>query len=229
LTKRPSLLHGEQKQNQFTTGGVSVKRKLSSEDRKAQVLSVARTLFSRKGYAETTLDDIARKVGISRPRIIQLFGSKRGVYEMIAETAYTSHPMDKDLANPIQQKDDLAVFETFAFHVLYHTQKKEERENLKILMNARLREDHFHRLHFHKKDTLMISRLEDYVRSRSREGAFVGINPQTVIYAYQAMVSNLAIYKNVMKKMDFVSIEELSRDCARIFLKGLARNPETGT
>jgi AcrR family transcriptional regulator len=206
-----------------------VKRKLSSDDRKAQVLSVARTLFARKGYAETTLDDIARMVGVSRPRIIQLFGSKQRVYEMIAETAYTSHPMDKDLAEPIQKKDDLAVFEAFAFHVLYHTQKQEERENLKILMHARLKEDNFHRVHFHRKDTLMISRLEDYVRSRTREGAFISINPQTVIYAYQAMVSNLAIYKNVMNKMDFVSIEELSRDCARIFLKGLVRNSEAET
>ena len=202
---------------------------MSSEDRKAQVLSVARTLFAKKGYAEATLDDIARKAGISRPRIIQLFGSKQGVYEMIAETAYSSHPMDKDLATPIQRKDDLAVFEAFAFHVLHHTQRQEERENLKILMHARLKEDHFHRIHFHKKDTLMISRLEEYVKRRTEEGVFIDINPQTVIYAYQAMVSNLAIYKNVMKKMYFVSIEELSRDCARIFLKGLFGNAEAET
>ena len=206
-----------------------MKRKMSSEDRKAQVLSVARTLFAKKGYAESTLDDIARMAGISRPRIIQLFGSKQGVYEMIAETAYSSHPMDKDLAGPIQKKDDLAVFEAFAFHVLHHTEKREERENLKILMHARLKEDHFHRVHFHKKDTLMISRLEDYVKRRTREGVFRDVNPQTVIYAFQAMVSNLAIYKNVMKKMDFVSIEDLSRDCARIFLKGLLKNSENET
>lgn len=206
-----------------------MKRKMSSEDRKAQLLSVARTLFAKKGYAEATLDDIARMAGVSRPRVIQLFGSKRGVYEMIAETAYNSHPMDKDLAGPIQKKDDQAVFEAFAFHILHHTRKKEERENLKILMHARLKEDHFHQIHFHKKDTLMISRLEDYVKGRTREGAFIDMNPQTVIYAYQAMISNLAIYKNVMKKMDFVSIAELSRDCARIFLRGLLRSSGAGT
>ncbi len=202
-----------------------MKRRMSSEDRKAQVLSVARTLFAEKGFAEATLDDIARMAGISRPRIIQLFGSKQGVYEMIAEIAYTSHPMGKDLAGPIRKNDDLAVFEAFAFHILHHTQGQEERENLKILMHARLKEDHFHRVHFHKKDTLMISRLEDYVRRRSREGIFRDVNSQTVIYAYQAMISNLAIYKNVMNKMDFVSIKELSRDCARIFLNGILQNP----
>lgn len=43
---------------------------------------------------------------------------------------------------------------------------------------------------------------------------------RTIIYAYQAMISNLVIYKNILNEMEFVSIEQLSRDCARIFLEG---------
>jgi AcrR family transcriptional regulator len=201
-------------------------RKLSSADRRAQVLAVARTLFAKKGYAGTTLDDIAQKAGISRPRVLQLFGSKQRIYETIAETAYRSHPMDRDLAEPISRRDDLAVFEAFAHHILHHTRKRAEREIFKILMNARLMEDRFHRLHFHRQDTLMISRLEEYVRRRIEDGAFRQMNPRVVIYAYQAMISNLAIYKNVMKKMEFVSTEELSRHCAVIFVKGLAVDPQ---
>ncbi len=203
-----------------------MKQKLSSKDRKVQILSVARTLFAKKGFAETTLDDIAHKAGITRPRVIQLFGSKKGIYETIAATAYRSHPIDKDLIDPIQKKDDFKVFETFAAHILTHTQKREEREIFKILMYARLKEDRFHRVHFHKQDTLMISRLEDYVTQRIKDGEFKEIDPRTIIHAYQAMVSNLAIYKNVMKKMDFVTIEELSRDCARIFIEGIGRNSD---
>lgn len=197
------------------------KLKLSSDDRKAQILSAARTLFAKKGYAEATLDDIADKVGISRPRIIQLFGSKQNIYETIAEGAYKGHPMDKDLVGPIQRKDDFAVLEAFARHILGHTVNREEREIFKILMYARLKEDRFHRVHFHKKDTLMISRLSDYVGERIKDGAFKDIDPRTIIFCYQAMISNLAIYKNVMKQMEFVTIEELSQDCARIFLAGI--------
>jgi hypothetical protein len=33
------------------------------------------------------------------------------------------------------------------------------------------------------------------------------------------MISNLVIYKNIIKKMDFVSIEELSWDCVASFLR----------
>ena len=196
--------------------------KRSSAERKQQILSVARSLFAKKGYAGTTLDDIAYKVGITRPRVLQLFGSKQRIYETIAETAYRDHPMDQDLAEHIQQKDDFSVFEAFAAHILQHTRKREEREIFKILMDARLKEDRFHRIHFHRQDTLMISRLEEYVSQRMREGVFRNMDPRVLIYAYQAMISNLAVYKNVMKKMDFVTIADLSRDCARIFLEGVA-------
>lgn len=203
-------------------------RRLSSADRRKQVLAVARSLFAKKGYAETTLDDIARMAGISRPRVIQLFGAKQRIYEAIAETAYRDHPIDQDLAQPIRHKDDFAVFKGFAFHILHHTRKPAEREIFKILMNARLKEDTFHRIHFHHQDTLMISRLEEYVRSRIEDGAFSDIDPRIVIFAYQAMVSNLAIYKNVMHRMTFVGIEDLSRDCALIFLQGIRADHETG-
>lgn len=197
------------------------KSKFSSEERRSQILAAARTLFSQKGYAEVSLDEIAKRVGVSRPRVIQLFGSKQNIYEAIVEAAYAAHPMDQDLAGPIGRKDDVAVFEGFALHILKHTEDPEDREIFRILLYARLREDSFHRSHFHKKDTLMISRLTDYVDERVRDGAFGNIDPRTLIYCYQAMVSNLAIYKNVLGQMDFVTSEELSRQCARIFLEGI--------
>ena len=93
-------------------------------------------------------------------------------------------------------------------------------------MYARLKEDHFHRVHFHRKDTLMIGRLAEYVRERVQEGDFREMAYRTMIYAYQAMISNLVIYKNILNEMDFVSIDELSRDCARIFLEGVLISPD---
>lgn len=195
--------------------------KTSSDERKEQILTAARSLFARHGYGDVTLDDIAAKVGISRPRVVQLFGSKLKIYEAIANTAYRSHPLDKDLLEPMERKDDFEVFRAFAAHILRHTEKGEDREIFKILMYARLREDTFHKVHFHEKDTLMIGRLSQYVSDRVKDGAFRPMDPRTVIFCYQAMISNLVIYKNVMKKMDFVSIEDLSRSCAAIFLEGL--------
>jgi len=200
-----------------------MRRRLSSIDRRAQIVAVARSLFAKKGYAEVTLDEIAARVGVSRPRIIQLFGSKLGIYRTIAEIAYRAHPMDKDLGGPIERNDDVGVFEAFAAHILKHTGNREEIEIFKIYMYARFKEDLFHKVHFQEKEVLMMNRLTDYVSRRIREGAFRKTDPRIIVFCYQAMIWNLVMYKNMMKKMDFVTVDELSRACARIFVEGLSK------
>ena len=195
--------------------------RLHSRDRRAQILAVARSLFAKKGFAEVSLDEIAARVGVSRPRIIQLFGSKLGIYRTIAETAYRSHPMDKDLAGPMGRNDDVGVFEAFAAHTLKHSRNREETEIFKIYMYARFKEDLFHQVHFQEKEVLMMNRLKDYVSRRIRQGAFRKTDPRIIVFCYQAMIWNLVMYKNMMKKMDFVTEDELSRECARIFVEGL--------
>lgn len=196
-------------------------KRLPAAQRREQILTAARTLFANRGYGETTLDAIAAEVGVSRARVVQLFESKEGVYRAIAEDAYRSHPMDRDLIEPMERLDDRAVFEAYARHILEHTAQPEEREILKILTYARLREDSFHREHFEQKDSLMISRLTDYVAQRMADGALRPADPKVVVYAYQAMLFNLALYKHSLNRMDFVDNDSLAEECARIFTLGL--------
>jgi hypothetical protein len=73
----------------------------------------------------------------------------------------------------------------------------------------------------------MISYLADYVTKRVDEGVFRKMDPRTIIFCYQAMISNLAIYKNVMKRMEFVTVDALSEECARIFLQGVLATKES--
>lgn len=46
------------------------------EDRRTQILRVATTLFREKGYHRTSLDDIADRVGFTKPAIYYYFDSK---------------------------------------------------------------------------------------------------------------------------------------------------------
>ena len=43
-----------------------IQRKLPLEERKAQILDAARTLFASRGYDNVTLDDIAGQAEVSR-------------------------------------------------------------------------------------------------------------------------------------------------------------------
>lgn len=55
-------------------------RRLSSEDRRAQILTAAVVVFGAKGYVGTTTDDIARAASVSQPYVVRLFGTKESLF-----------------------------------------------------------------------------------------------------------------------------------------------------
>lgn len=50
-------------------------------DRENQILEIASEEFGAQGFAATSVAEIARKAGISKPLIYNYFGSKDGLYE----------------------------------------------------------------------------------------------------------------------------------------------------
>lgn len=52
----------------------------TTEDRRAQILGVALLAFARSGYHNTSMNDIADQLGVTKPVLYQHFDSKRALY-----------------------------------------------------------------------------------------------------------------------------------------------------
>src|SRR5580658_8619146 len=55
-------------------------RRLTAEQRRHQLFSVAPEPLARRGYRATTMDDIAEAAGVTKPLVYQHFSSKRSLY-----------------------------------------------------------------------------------------------------------------------------------------------------
>lgn len=62
--------------------------RLPVEARRAGILAAAETEFARQGLASARLETIAAQVGITHPRIVQVFGSKRTLFLEVVDAAY---------------------------------------------------------------------------------------------------------------------------------------------
>jgi AcrR family transcriptional regulator len=51
------------------------------ELRERQLLELAEEQFAERGYAGATMDELARRAGVTKPVVYELFGSKDGVFE----------------------------------------------------------------------------------------------------------------------------------------------------
>jgi AcrR family transcriptional regulator len=57
-----------------------VKSRMSSEERRAQILAAAIAVFGARGYVGTTTDDVARAASVSQPYVVRLFGTKEKLF-----------------------------------------------------------------------------------------------------------------------------------------------------
>ncbi|MGW4207287.1 TetR/AcrR family transcriptional regulator [Lentzea sp. NPDC004789] len=74
--------------------------RLPAAARRAVILDAAALEFARNGLAGGRLDAIAERAGISHPRIVQMFGSKKKLFLEVVEVAYTKIEAAFESAQP---------------------------------------------------------------------------------------------------------------------------------
>src|SRR5215470_5795562 len=62
--------------------------RMSAEERREAVLAAAVTEFGQNGYAGTSTEAIARRVGVSQPYLFRLFPSKKAIFLACVERCF---------------------------------------------------------------------------------------------------------------------------------------------
>jgi AcrR family transcriptional regulator len=60
--------------------GGTARRRLSRDERRAQILDAAAEVFAERGYEATSIDEVAEAAGISKPVIYDHFDSKKDLH-----------------------------------------------------------------------------------------------------------------------------------------------------
>lgn len=63
------------------------RKRYSRAERERQILAVAEEVFANDGYQATSMDEIAQRVGLSKPMLYEYFGSKEGLLVSCLERA----------------------------------------------------------------------------------------------------------------------------------------------
>ena len=65
----------------------SVRRTVQAQETRAEIARAARRLFVTRGWAATTVRDVAREAGVSVPTVYAAYGSKTGLARALADSA----------------------------------------------------------------------------------------------------------------------------------------------
>lgn len=113
-------------------------------ERREQLLFVARKIFAERGFQATTMDEIAKGAGFTKPILYQFFESKTELYREIVNQTATK--LLTSLRDAVSQVDaprakievafrvyfEMVVSETDAFRILFiHSHEGETRGDLR--------------------------------------------------------------------------------------------------
>ena len=167
--------------------------RISGEERRKQILEIARGLCAQKGFSGTTLDDIADGAGVSRALVVQHFGSKEGVYEALSEVVARAHPLEEDLEvkRSIAEKDDFGVLRACAEHVFENSMRDAERSNLRLTVFSMLENPELFRRYTEARDGAWDGVIS-YIEARQAEGAFRPVDPRHLAEGFRSLVVHRA-------------------------------------
>lgn len=76
--------------------------RLEMEETRAALLATARTVFSERGYADTSMDDLTAQAGLTRGALYHHFGDKKGLLLAVVEQ------IDAEMDSRLQSISDSA-------------------------------------------------------------------------------------------------------------------------
>jgi len=201
---------------------VALRKRLKAEERRSQLLRIAKELFSERGFENTTTKAIAAAAGVTEAMIFRHFASKEELYANILD----------------RQADEIGI-KTWGAE-LHHLAKCEDDEALvlsvvKNILNSGYQDPEFQKLMLqaalsrHPLSKITAQRLSPlhrflctYIKKRQKRGAFHKCDPRLAAYAIVSMPAYYGIAK-ILFGVDELKIPEdqMALSIAHLILEGL--------
>lgn len=172
--------------------------RMSGDARREQLISVAMSLFSRKGFSGTTTKEIAQAAGVTEALIFRHFPTKDALYEAIlrwrVEQSCSEDRLETLKAFAARRDDEGLIREIATSLVEFH---RDNVDFLRLMFFAVLENHELARSFRERQIKPVYEFLCEYVAIRQTEGAFASVEPGAAVRAifgmpfYHSVVTNL--------------------------------------
>lgn len=199
-------------------------KRMSSEDRRRQIVRVAMQLFSENGFDGTTTKEISVRVGVSEAVIFRHFAGKHDLYAAILdekcretdEVAFLER-----IERLMAERDDRGLFETLARRMLENHRRDDT--FLRLMLFSALENHELSEMFYETRVQEIFGLLAGYIRRRMSDGDFRETDPLMAARSFIGMVNFQVLTEQLLeKKSPKRDIDELCRTFTDIFLAGMS-------
>lgn len=103
---------------------MSKRVRMTAQQRREQLVGVARSVFAERGFEATSIEEIAERAGVSKPVVYQHFGGKQGVYAVVVDREVRH--LTASIGAAFDSRDPRAVAEGAADAFLQYIEEHED-------------------------------------------------------------------------------------------------------
>jgi len=204
-----------------------VSARMAGEERRLQILAVAVSLFSKRGFRGTTTKEIAQAAGVSEAMVFRHFATKEELYTAILNRKCSGGRFEpaEMAADAIHRKDDRGVFESLALGALEYHEKDPEFQRL--LLHSALEKHELAQMFFDEFVRRVYEFLSSYIRERQRDGALIEIDPAIIVRCFIGIVMHHSLNNNLWdpeRRLLNISNESAAKHFTDILLNGITAN-----
>jgi AcrR family transcriptional regulator len=200
--------------------------RIPAQDRRLQIMQVAKELFARQGFEGTTTREIARRARVNEALIFRHFPSKEDLYWAIVDHECERMPWQQVLEEQLDSgASDREIFAAIAEDIVIR--RSRDSSLTRLLLFSALQDQRRSQRFFQTYVVKYYEAIADYIRKRVEQGAFRDVNPLLAARGFVGMVvyhSQIQEIYGAKRYQDF-DVKEVSRTLTDIWLGGMeARN-----
>ena len=196
--------------------------RLSSSDRKKQILEVATTLFARHGFDGVTTRQIADEAGITEAIVFRHFPTKDDLYWEVLSVKSASDELKQRLEERLRSDvEPLEIFTAIARYVL--NRNIQDPAKSRLLLFSALENHRLSQRFFKTYMSEWYELLAAYIRRQMEEGRFRKGDPLLAARGFVGMVFHHYLVQELFGGGRYQSydIEEVAQTMADLWLNGI--------
>ncbi len=193
---------------------------MKAAERRASILAVAKVLFADKGFHAVSVDEIARRVGVSPAVLYQHFASKEELYEAVLDSL--SAPRETYVEAALDGPDDFASV-LHRITRVFISRVEEDPDYIRMELLGALEGGDIAKRFFASRWQSIMDYIEYSLQELALEKRIVSVNERTAALLFQGMVRE-AIYSKCIinaERYQEISLEKLIRQLLQLFLQAI--------
>lgn len=201
--------------------------RLSSADRKKQILEVSTDLFACNGFDGVTTRQIADTAGVTEAMVFRHFATKDDLYWEVLSLKSAPDEVKKQLEEKLAS--DVEPFEMFtdiARHVL--NRNLSDPAKSRLLLFSGLENHRLSQRFFKTYMSEWYELLAGYIRRQIANGRFRNVDPVLAARGFFGMIFHHYLVQEIFGGARYQSyeIEQVVQTMAGLWLRGISHSPE---